>query len=140
DAEPIIARGLEAWGLRYDAYFDAGCAARFASGAAPRKLDRLPRVVLVPGLGAACLGATLGDARIAGDIVLHTARGITDALRLGAYRPVGELDLFDVEYWSLEQAKLGKARPAALAGRIALVTGAAGGIGRAIAEHLAELG
>jgi NAD(P)-dependent dehydrogenase (short-subunit alcohol dehydrogenase family) len=137
DPSAEIDAALAGWSRSYDAWFESGCAAR---GTRPQKLDACPRVALIPDLGAACLGATLAAARVAGDVVAHTARVILDALALGAYRPVGALDLFDVEYWSLEQAKLGKSRPAPLAGQVALVTGAAGGIGRATAEHLLELG
>ena len=106
-----------------------------------RPLDAAPRLVLVPGCGALTLGRTLADARIAGDILARAAQVMLDAEAVGRYTPVGELDLFDVEYWSLEQAKLAKGgTPGPLAGRIALVTGAAAGIGRATAEHLLALG
>ena len=104
-------------------------------------LDTAPRVVLVPGLGALTLGRTLADARVAGDIVARSAQVMLDAESVGRFHPVSEQDLFDVEYWSLEQAKLAKsAASGPLAGRIALVTGGAAGIGRATAEHLLSLG
>ncbi|HMJ12950.1 MAG TPA: SDR family oxidoreductase, partial [Polyangiaceae bacterium] len=106
------------------------------------RLDRRPRLALVPGLGAVTFGSSLGEARIAGDLYAHTARVILDALAVGSYRPVSERELFEVEYWSLEQAKLklSKAPARALDGRIAVVTGAASGIGLATAAHLLELG
>ncbi len=128
--------GYSAW---YDGYFERGTAARSRE---LTKLDSLPRIVLVPKLGAACLGATKKAARIAGDIYAHTAGVILDVLSSGSYQPVAELDLFDVEYWSLEQKKLavGKSKAGPLARQIALVTGAASGIGRATAEHFLELG
>lgn len=106
------------------------------------RLDRLPRVILVPELGAITIGKTLADARIAGDIYRHTAVVIQRACEMGEYAPVDLADLFDVEYWSLEQAKLKVAKAALgpLERRIALVTGAARGIGRATAELFLELG
>lgn len=137
--EGPIEPALAAYGERYAAYVERGKAAR---GRNVTRLDGLPRLIAVPGLGVACVGATLADARIAGDIYFHTAGVIRDALAVGDFRPVGELDLFDVEYWSLEQAKLslGKSSAGPLARRIAFVTGAASGIGRATAERFAELG
>lgn len=130
---------LSKYGEWYDGYFQRGCAARKRE---LERLDVLPRIVLVPRLGAACLGASKGDARIAGDIYSHTAGVILDVLRTSQYQPVGELDLFDVEYWSLEQAKLSvkKAPGGPLVRKIACVTGAASGIGRATAEHFLGLG
>ena len=104
-------------------------------------LDTAPRVVLVPGLGALTLGRTLADARVAGDIVARASQVMLGAESAGRFNPVSEQDLFDVEYWSLEQAKLAKsAATGPLAGQIALVTGGAAGIGRATAEHLLALG
>jgi rhamnose utilization protein RhaD (predicted bifunctional aldolase and dehydrogenase)/NAD(P)-dependent dehydrogenase (short-subunit alcohol dehydrogenase family) len=138
-AAPLVERALEDYAGWYAAYFERSAAARRRE---LTRLDRLPRLVCVPGLGVLCAGKTLRDARIAGDIYVHTVRVIADALALGCYRPVGELDLFDVEYWSLEQAKLkvGPASGGPLARRVALVTGAASGIGRATAEHFLALG
>ncbi len=118
----------------HDEYFARGNA-RHAGGLQP--LDPLPRLVLVPGVGALTIGRTLGEARIAGDIFSRAIEVMQDATAVGRYEPVGESDLFDVEYWSLEQAKLARAAaPGPLAGRIALVTGAAAGIGHATAERL----
>jgi NAD(P)-dependent dehydrogenase (short-subunit alcohol dehydrogenase family) len=104
-------------------------------------LDPMPRVVLVPGLGALALGRTIADARIAGDICARSARVVLEADAVGRYQPVGERDLFEIEYWSLEQAKLAAGgRPGPLAGQVALVTGGAGGLGLATAGHLLRLG
>ena len=106
------------------------------------RLDPLPRVILVPGLGALCVGNSLKDARIAGDIYAHTATVIQNCAALGEYRPVTMLDLFDTEYWSLEQAKLkkGAQNKGPLSHQIALVTGAASGIGLTTAEMLLARG
>ncbi len=105
------------------------------------QLDAAPRVVLVPGLGALTLGRTLVDARVAGDIVARSAQVQLDAEAVGRYHPVAEADLFDVEYWTLEQAKLSASKSGGpLAGKIAFVTGAAGGIGLATSEQLLAQG
>jgi NAD(P)-dependent dehydrogenase (short-subunit alcohol dehydrogenase family) len=137
-ARASVAAGLERFRDEYERYF---------ADNAPRspgvtRLDRLPRVLLVRGLGAITVGKTLSDAQIVGDVYEHTAKIINDACGLGTYCPVGRADLFDVEYWSLEQAKLklAKGTAGALERRIAVVTGAARGIGRATAEHFLSLG
>ncbi len=98
------------------------------------ELDGMPRVILVPGVGLFGLGATASAARIAADIAESTIRTITDAEAIGRYQCAGEADLFDMEYWSLEQAKLGKGKEPRLAGHIVAVTGGASGIGRATAS------
>lgn len=135
---PAVDRALEEFGRAYDAYVARSAASRQRSVA---PLDRIPRVLAVPGLGALTLGKTARDADVVGDLTLHTATVIESARAIGTYRPVSELDLFDVEYWSLEQAKLGKgSAPAPFERRIALVTGAAAGIGRATAELFLGLG
>lgn len=121
---------------RYEAYFDEMCATK-----GPRKkLDPLPRVVLIPGAGMFCVGKTPKDAAIVTEIYEHTIDVMMDATEVGTYSPVPFADLFDVEYWSLEQAKLKKAADLPLAGRSALVTGAASGLGRATAEALLRAG
>ncbi len=108
----------------------------------PKKteLDPLPRVVLVPGLGLFGIGATAKDAAIAADIAENTIEVITDAEAIGEYRCISEADMFDVEYWSLEQAKLGKAAEKVLARQVAVVTGGGSGIGAATAKAMAKEG
>ena len=98
------------------------------------ELDAGPRVILVPGLGLFGVGASKGAAMIAGDIAENTIQTITDAEALGRYECLSEADLFDMEYWSLEQAKLGKGKEPRLARQIVVVTGGASGIGRATAQ------
>jgi rhamnose utilization protein RhaD (predicted bifunctional aldolase and dehydrogenase)/NAD(P)-dependent dehydrogenase (short-subunit alcohol dehydrogenase family) len=103
-------------------------------------LDPDPRVILVPGVGLIAAGPTAKDARIAADIYEHTIAVIRDAEAAGTYQTLPESDIFDMEYWSLEQAKLGKATPPALAGRAVYITGAASGIGAATARQFAGAG
>jgi rhamnose utilization protein RhaD (predicted bifunctional aldolase and dehydrogenase)/NAD(P)-dependent dehydrogenase (short-subunit alcohol dehydrogenase family) len=105
-----------------------------------RELDPMPRVILVPGLGLYGLGGSKGDARIAADLALATIETATDAEAIGRFEPVGEADLFDIEYWSLEQAKLGRTVEKPLAGQIVAVTGGAGTIGAATARACAGAG
>jgi 3-oxoacyl-ACP reductase-like protein len=104
------------------------------------KLDASPRVVLLPGAGALCAGRSKRDAAVAGDILEHTLRAKALAEAIGRYEALPPSDLFDMEYWSLEQAKLGKAKEPPLAGQVALVTGAAGAIGFAIWKKRIEAG
>src|ERR1700704_6403911 len=103
-------------------------------------LDPIPRVVLVPGLGLFGLGRSKKDAKIAADLAEAAVATITDAEAVGRFDPLPESDLFDVEYWSLEQAKLGSARDPPLAGQVAVITGAAGAIGFATARAFAAAG
>ena len=107
---------------------------------AKKELDPFPRVILVPGVGLFGLGASAKDAAIAADIAENTVDVITDAERMNSYRPISEEDQFDVEYWSLEQAKLGKAAEKRLARQVAVVTGGGSGIGAATAKAMAREG
>ncbi|MEZ5978763.1 MAG: class II aldolase/adducin family protein [Planctomycetota bacterium] len=118
---------------RYAAYFEA-CKHRVAFEA--RMLSPKPVVAVVEGVGVLAHGANAKAARIAGDIAEHTLRGKALGHAIGSYRGLGDEELFEMEYWSLEQAKLGKAVHPLLAGRVALVTGAGGAIGLGIAEAL----
>ncbi len=105
-----------------------------------KELDPAPRVILVPGLGLFGLGATAKDAAIAADIAENTVEVITDAEATGKYECISEFDMFEVEYWSLEQAKLGKSAEKKLARQIAAVTGGGSGIGAATAKAMAKEG
>ena len=103
-------------------------------------LDPMPRVVLVPGLGLFGVGNSAVAARIAADLAENTVRVVTDAEAVGTYRPVDEAATFDVEYWSLEQAKLSKAVEGPLVRQVVVITGGAGGIGAATARAFANQG
>ena len=121
----------------YDAYFAANKA---RARATVTQLDATPRVILVPGVGIFSVGRTKADARIAADIADHTivAKALGNAI--GRYTALSDGDLFDMEYWVLEQAKLGKAKGPVLAGQVALVTGAVGAIGFGICRQLIAAG
>ncbi len=131
------AAAIEAYKQRYQAYF----ARHNARQPSPKiALDPLPRVVLVPGVGLFGIGATKKDAAIAADIAENTIEVIRDVEAIGRYECVGEADMFDIEYWSLEQAKLGKAAEKPLARQVAVVTGAGSVIGAATAKAFAKAG
>jgi rhamnose utilization protein RhaD (predicted bifunctional aldolase and dehydrogenase)/NAD(P)-dependent dehydrogenase (short-subunit alcohol dehydrogenase family) len=120
----------------YDWYFARENA---AAGNTKTKLDSAPRVVLAPGVGLFGLGRTAKDASIAADLAENTVKVVTDAEAIGRYEPLPESDLFALEYWSLEQAKLKGAVVKPLTGQVAFVTGA-GAIGAATAKALAAQG
>ena len=105
-----------------------------------RELDPMPRVILVPGLGLFGLGRNARDARVAADIAESTIETVTDAEAIGRFESISEADLFDIEYWSLEQAKLGQTSEKPLAGQIVVVTGGAGTIGLATARAMSGAG
>ncbi len=121
----------------YHAYFQRHNVRQMPS---KTELDPMPRVVLVPGLGLFGVGNTSKDAKIAADLAETTVEVVADAERLGTYECIPEPDIFDIEYWSLEQAKLGAAVEKPLARRIAVVTGGASGIGAATAAAFAKEG
>ena len=124
------AKAIADYKTRYEAYF-ARHNARLASPKTP--LDAVPRVLLVPGLGLFAVGASARAAGIAGDLAETTVEVVGAAESIGKFRSIREADLFDIEYWSLEQAKLGRGKEAPLARHICAVTGGAGAIGRATA-------
>jgi NAD(P)-dependent dehydrogenase (short-subunit alcohol dehydrogenase family) len=128
---------LEKFAADYHAYFTRYNGKQVV---AKKELDPVPRVVLVPGVGLFGVGNTSKDAKIAADLAETTVEVIADAERLGTYQCIPEPDIFDIEYWSLEQAKLNAAAEKPLARRIAVVTGGASGIGAATAAALAKEG
>jgi rhamnose utilization protein RhaD (predicted bifunctional aldolase and dehydrogenase)/NAD(P)-dependent dehydrogenase (short-subunit alcohol dehydrogenase family) len=134
-AEHVRKAGAE-FSARYDAYFERENA---RVDNVKSKLDSAPRVVLVPGVGLFGVGRTAKDASIAADLAENTVHVVTRAEAIGRYEPLPESDLFALEYWSLEQAKLKGAVVKPLTGQIAVVTGA-GAIGAATARALAAEG
>ncbi len=128
---------LEKFVADYHAYFQRHNVRQMPS---KTELDPMPRVVLVPGLGLFGVGNTSKDAKIAADLAETTVEVVADAERLGTYECIPEPDIFDIEYWSLEQAKLGAVAEKPLARRIAVVTGGASGIGAATAAAFAKEG
>lgn len=132
-----LEEAIVAYARAYDAYFEDMCRAK---GVSKKKLDPWPRVILLPGLGVCSVAGTAREADIALDIYEHTIDVMTAATAVGAYEPCSRADLFDVEYWSLEQAKLKPPAREPLSRTIVVVTGAASGIGRATAGRMLAAG
>lgn len=135
---PMVGCDMKAYVAEYEAYFAA-----YEPLAKERKsmLDPAPRVMLDPKLGMCSVGRSAKDAAVVAEIYEHTMDIIRRATALGGYRALPAQDIFDVEYWDLEQAKLQKGgKPPVFAGEIALVTGAASGIGKACVESLLARG
>ncbi len=126
-----LPKALERYRTRYLEYFTKYKTPGVTMG------DPNPRIVLIPNVGMFTTGKNRRETVIARDLYLHTMDVIRSAEALGGYRPLPPRDLCDFEYWPMENYKLTLAPPEkALSRRIALITGAAGGIGRAIAERL----
>ncbi len=128
---------VENYRAAYRAYFDRNVAAKKLER---EPLDPNPRVVLLPGLGLYASGSTRREAGIVADIAAHTLGVKARAEMIGSFEGISEGDLFDMEYWSLEQAKLGSRAPAPLEGQVALITGGAGAIGEGVAKRLLSAG
>jgi rhamnulose-1-phosphate aldolase/alcohol dehydrogenase len=135
DPDDAIAQApalVAAYRAEYTAYYE-----RCRRPESPPLRDPAPVISLMPGVGLFTFAASKATARLAAEFYGNAIRVMRGAVALGGYAPLPEHEAFAVEYWPLEEAKL-RGQPAAkhLAGRVALVTGAAGGIGRAIARRL----
>lgn len=132
DAAAYVAEALAAYNARYSSYYDR---CRHADSPALRDPD--PVVVLIRGAGALAFAPDRTAARIAGEYAVNAMAVTRGALALGDYKPLPEQEAFDIEYWALEEAKLKRMpAPKPFAGQVAYITGAAGGIGRAVAAEV----
>jgi len=135
---PLLGRDADAYTQAYRDYFEKN-SATFQTPLT--MLDPAPRVIIDPEFGLVSAGRSARDTQIIEDIYLHTQDIILRGEMLGGYQALGEAELFSMEYWDLEQAKLKKAgAPKAFAGEIALVTGAASGIGKACVQAFLNRG
>ncbi len=132
-----IARHVAAFADSYADYFRTNDA---RDDVARIMLDPMPRLSLIPGLGMFGHGRTLKDARIASDVGEMWIEAVRGAEAVGSFQPLTHAELFELEYWSLEQAKLAGNKPKPLTGQVVLVTGGAGAIGAATAKLFADHG
>src|SRR4051812_49353489 len=137
--EDVVTRLKElhiAYREEYAAYYD-----RHATPDSPPMRGADPAIVLVPGVGMFSFGRDKQTARVAGEFYVNAINVMRGAEAVSAYAPIDESEKFRIEYWALEEAKLQRMpKPKPLAGRIALVTGAASGIGKAIARRVSAEG
>ena len=137
--EEVVARAKELhedYRKNYAAYYN-----RYATKESPAMRGADPLIILVPGVGMFSYGKDKQTARVAGEFYINAINVMRGAESLSVYQPITESEKFRIEYWDLEEAKLRRApKPKALVGKIALVTGAASGIGKAIAKRLSSEG
>jgi rhamnose utilization protein RhaD (predicted bifunctional aldolase and dehydrogenase)/NAD(P)-dependent dehydrogenase (short-subunit alcohol dehydrogenase family) len=130
-------KAIQEYAAAYDAYV-AKYAQDMPEGV--ERMDSMPRVILMPGLGALCAGKDVAAAHIIRDIAAHTLAVKAQIAAMGSYCGMDERDLFDMEYRILQHTKLQGDKPLPLARQVALITGAAGAIGSGIAQELLEQG
>ncbi|WP_024510966.1 bifunctional rhamnulose-1-phosphate aldolase/short-chain dehydrogenase [Bradyrhizobium sp. ARR65] len=139
DVDAVLARlsgVIDAYRADYRAYYD-----RSKRSASPAMRDPNPVVYLMPGVGMFTFAADKTTARVSGEFYVNAINVMRGASAVSSYVGLPEQEAFDIEYWSLEEAKLQRMpKPKSLAGRIALVTGGAGGIGSAAATRLLREG
>ncbi len=131
-AETVRA-AVSAYQAEYTAYFERNNA---RVGGIKHMLDPMPRVFYVAGIGLFAAGAARKNASVGADVAEATISVITNAEGIDAFEALSEADLFDIEYWSLEQVKLTKVQEKPLTRQVAIVTGGASGLGLAVAEAL----
>ena len=137
-ALPLVGRNVEQYAQAYQEYFQYYLA---QASEAKTMLDPAPRVLLDPDWGLCCVGKSAQELRVISDIYEHTMTCILRAERLGGWQTLALADIFAVEYWDLEQAKLRKTgKDTMFSGEIALITGAASGIGKACVQSFLHRG
>ncbi len=131
-----VGAGIDTYRAGYAAYYD-----RCKRPDSPAMRDPNAVVYLVPGVGMMTFAKDKATARISAEFYVNAINVMRGASTVSTYRGLPEQEAFDIEYWLLEEAKLQRMpKPKALAGRVALVTGGAGGIGTATADRLAREG
>jgi len=131
------ARAVERYGTAYRSYFERN---NTDPDNPKTQLDPMPRILLVPGLGFFAVGNSAKAADLAADLYENNVAVITAAEGIGRFRSIRDSDQFEIEYWSLEQAKLGNAKEADLARQVVAITGAGGAIGQATARAFRAAG
>ncbi len=132
-----FSKAIKEYASAYDAYLNR-YSADMPDGV--RRMDSMPRVILVPGLGALCAGTNASASGIIRDIAAHTLAVKAQIAAMGSYCGMAEKDIFDMEYRILQHTKLQEDKSLPLARHVALITGAAGAIGSGIAQELLEQG
>ncbi len=126
----------ESYRVAYTRYYE-----KYREKESPAMRGADPLIVLVPGVGMFSFGADKKTARVSSEFYINAINVMRGAEALSTYRPISEREKFRIEYWSLEEAKLQRLpKPSSHASKVAFVTGAASGIGKAIAQRLAHDG
>ena len=133
----VILKSLRNYEKKYDSYF---AKYKKRSRGKIKKLDPSPRVIFLKGQGAFVIGENIKSLNIAKDLLETTSETIYNAEKIGNFKSIPRADQFDIEYWSLEQAKLNNVKSKILDGNIVVVTGGTGAIGFATAIEFKELG
>lgn len=132
-----LKNAVSTYNKEYNTYFD-----RFSNklGAGIHRMDSMPRIIIIPGIGIICTGTDEAASRIARDIIQHTVKVKSIIAQSSSYEGLSEAELFEMEYFIMQQAKLKSGSGKKLQGEVALITGSAGAIGAGISEALLEEG